>query len=139
MRHPRLCREELTTDLYRQWGRTLGLQVEPNAKFVVGGDVRLSTSSFLAALIDGLCEAGVDVVDLGTLPTPMIYYAKRRLDAAGCAIVTASHNPANVNGLKWMIGDRPPTEGDVRCLERATGQRRKKDGEPTSEPEIPNP
>jgi phosphomannomutase/phosphoglucomutase len=114
---------ELTPELYRQWGRTLGQQVDPGAKFVVGGDVRSSTPEFLAALIDGLCEAGVDLVDLGTLPTPMVYYAKQRLAAAGCAIVTASHNPANVNGLKWMIGQSPPTEEDVRCLERAAGQR----------------
>ena len=113
---------ELTPDLYRQWGRTLGARVEPGGKFVVGGDVRWSTPEFLGALIDGLCDAGVDLVDLGTLPTPMIYYAKRRLGAAGCAIVTASHNPADINGLKWMIGERPPTESDVRSLEQAAGE-----------------
>ena len=127
---------ELTPDLYHQWGRTLGQQVEPGAKFVVGGDVRLSTPEFLGALIDGLCDAGVDLVDLGTLPTPMIYYAKRRLAAAGCAIVTASHNPADVNGLKWMIGEPPPTEDDVRSLEQATasGRRTKKAGRPHPNP-----
>ncbi len=111
---------ELTPELYRAWGRTLGRQVEPMAKFVVGGDVRSSTPPFLAALVDGLCDAGVDLVDLGTLPTPMIYYAKQRLAAAGCAIVTASHNPADVNGLKWMIGDRPPLQKEVRALKRGT-------------------
>jgi len=126
---------ELTPELYRQWGRTLGQQVEPGAKFVVGGDVRLSTPSFLAALIDGLCEAGVDLVDLGTLPTPMIYYAKQRLAAAGCAIVTASHNPADVNGLKWMVGRSPPTEDDVRSLQRgAEGRRRKSRRRTRTEP-----
>jgi len=109
---------ELTADLYRRWGLTLGHQVEPGAKFVVGGDVRDSTPHFQAALVEGLCETGIDVVDLGTLPTPMIYYAKRRLGAAGCAIVTASHNPPDINGLKWMIGDRPPSEKDVRALKR---------------------
>lgn len=114
------ARRELSPELYRQWGRTLGWQVEPRAKFVVGGDVRRSTPAFLAALIEGLCEAGVDLVDLGTLPTPMIYYAQRRLAAAGCAIVTASHNPADLNGLKWRIGDRPPLEKDVRLLRRGT-------------------
>ena len=48
----------------------------------------------------------------------MIYYAQRRLNAAGCAIVTASHHPATVNGLKWLLGDRPPTPDDVAALER---------------------
>jgi len=117
---------ELSPELYRRWGRTLGQQVKAGAKFVVGGDVRASTSEFLAALIDGLCEAGVGVVDLGTLPTPMIYYAKQRLAAAGCAIVTASHNPAEVNGLKWMVGESPPTEEDVRSLERAAAKSRRR-------------
>ena len=110
---------ELSPQLYRSWGRTLGRQIEPGAKFVTGGDVRASTPEFLAALIEGLCQSGADVVDLGVLPTPMIYYARRRLQAAGCAIVTASHNPAAINGLKWMIGDRPPTPDDVAALQRA--------------------
>ncbi len=81
--------------LYESWGRALGRQLPPMAKFVVGGDVRASTPPFLAALMEGLCQAGLDVVDLGLLPTPMIYYAKHRLQADGCAIVTASHNPAD--------------------------------------------
>lgn len=110
---------ELTPNLYRRWGHILGLQVDPQAKFVVGGDVRQSTPEYLAALAEGLSETGVDVVDLGVVSTPMIYYAKRRLTASGCAIVTASHNPADDNGLKWMIGERPPGEEDVAALERA--------------------
>jgi phosphomannomutase/phosphoglucomutase len=109
---------ELTPALYQRWGRLLGGRVEPGAKFVVGGDIRSSTPQFLAALIEGLCEAGVDVVDLGLLPTPMIYYARHRLRALACAIVTASHNPAEANGLKWMIGDRPPTQEEVGTLQR---------------------
>ncbi|MCE5266337.1 MAG: hypothetical protein LLG00_00425 [Planctomycetaceae bacterium] len=110
---------ELSAELYEAWGRGLGQQVTEEAKFVVGGDGRASTPTFLAALVDGLCQAGLDVVDLGPLPTPMIYYAKHRLSAAGCAIVTASHNPASMNGLKWMIGDRPPTPQDVAALQTA--------------------
>jgi hypothetical protein len=101
--------KELTPALYKGWGQTLGQRLPPMAKFLVGGDVRASTPPFLAALIEGLCQAGLDVVDLGLLPTPMIYYAKQRLHADGCAIVTASHNPATVNGLKWMLGDQPTT------------------------------
>jgi phosphomannomutase / phosphoglucomutase len=110
---------ELSPALYEAWGRALGRQLPPSAKFVVGGDVRESTPPFLAALIDGLCQAGLNVVDVGLMPTPMIHYAKRRLHADGCAIVTASHNPATINGLKWMLGDRPPTPDDVTALQRA--------------------
>ncbi|MEN6452015.1 MAG: hypothetical protein ABFC96_16115 [Thermoguttaceae bacterium] len=109
---------ELSAAMYQQWGRTIGQQAPAGSKFVVGGDGRRSTPQFLAALVEGLCEAGLDVVDLGPLPTPMIYYAKRRLRAAGCAIVTASHNRATMNGLKWLVGDCPPTPADVAKLER---------------------
>ncbi len=111
--------KELTPALYERWGRALGNRLPPMAKFVVGGDVRASTPPFLAALVDGLCHAGLDVVDLGLLPTPMTYYAKQRLHADGCAIVTASHNPAPVNGLKWMLGDRPPTPDDVAAMRQS--------------------
>jgi len=108
--------DQLTPELYRRWGRSLGRQVEPKAKFAVAGDVRATTPEFLAALTDGLCQAGVHVVELGILPTPMAHYARRRLRAAGCAVVTASHNPAGQNGLKWTIGHQPPTPDDVELL-----------------------
>ncbi|MBU4398004.1 MAG: hypothetical protein KKE86_01575, partial [Planctomycetes bacterium] len=114
-----LADAELSAAMYEAWGRELGRQLDPGAKFVGGGDVRDSTPPFLAALVEGLCRSGLDVVELGLLPTPMIYYAKRRLEADGCAIVTASHNPAAVNGLKWMLHDRPPTPDEVAGMQRA--------------------
>ncbi|MBN1395408.1 MAG: hypothetical protein JW959_10325 [Pirellulales bacterium] len=112
---------ELTAPMFEAWGRALGRRLAPGAKFVVGGDVRESTPPLMAALVDGLCDSGLDVVELGLLPTPMIHYAKLRLDAAGCAIVTASHNPAQINGLKWMLGDRPPTSEEVAEMALALG------------------
>jgi len=110
----------LRPELYQRWGAILGRRVAAGDTFVVGGDVRLSTPEFKAALSEGLRAAGARVLDLGILPTPMVYFAKRRLRAAGCAIVTASHNPPQINGLKWMIGDLPVTEADVAALRRDT-------------------
>ena len=111
--------KELSPELYASWGRALGRQLPPLAKFVVGGDLRESTPPLLAALVEGLCQAGLDVVDVGLLPTPMIYYARHRLAADGCAIVTGSHDPAAINGLKWMLGDRPTMPDDVAALARS--------------------
>lgn len=109
---------ELSVEMYRRWGQFLGRQLDEGETIVVGGDVRLTTPVCKAGLIEGLCEAGLRVVDLGILPTPMIYFAKRRLRAAACAIVTASHNPPDINGLKWMIRDLPVEEAEVEALRR---------------------
>jgi phosphomannomutase / phosphoglucomutase len=107
---------ELTPELYRRWGFTLGSSVAPSEKFVVGGDLRASTLELVTGLIDGLCLSGVDCIDLGQLPTPMVNYARRRLQAAGSAIVTASHHPPAVNGLSWTIGGRGPSAAEVAQL-----------------------
>jgi len=109
---------EITPEMYRAWGRALGAELPVQTKFVVGGDVRLSTPELLPRLVEGLCQSGLDVVDLGCLPTPMIDYARRRLAAGGWAMVTASDGPPDFNGLRWMLGDRPPTEEDVDRLRR---------------------
>ena len=114
---------ELDPALYLVWGEALGRRLDPGSMFVVGGDVRGSTPAFLEALVSGLIQSGMRVLDLGVLPTPMIYFAKRRRNAAGCAIVTASHNPQHVNGLKWMLGERPPTEADVDSMRQAADSR----------------
>lgn len=109
----------LSAELYRSWGRALGQKLPPGASFVVGGDVRLSTPGFLEALVSGLLEAGMVVENLGVVPTPLVYFAKRHRGARGSAIVTASHSPPDRNGLKWLIGELPPTAEDVLQLEAA--------------------
>lgn len=126
--------EDLTPELYQRWGRILGQQVESGAKFAIGGDVRPSTAAFLEGLAQGLCAGGLDVVHLGVLPTPMIFYAKRRLAAAGCAVVTGSHRPTEFNGLKWMIGDHPPQPEDVQALAEKTRQSPRKSRRKPTQP-----
>jgi len=108
--------EELTEALYEHWGRVLAARVEVGAPFAVGGDVRPSTPAFLEALCAGLAAGGAQVVEVGVAPTPMVYFGRRHLQTRACAIVTASHNPPHVNGLKWMVGSRPPDEAEVRSL-----------------------
>ena len=107
---------DLSTSLYRRWGEALGRQVPRGETMVVGGDRRPSTPDFKQALLEGLLESDIEVADLGIVPTPMVYFARRATRAAGCAIVTASHNPPGVNGLKWLVGELPPTEDDVEQL-----------------------
>jgi phosphomannomutase len=81
-------------------------------KVVVSRDMRPSSGPLAEALVDGLTAAGLDVVDIGLATTPMNYYAIGRLGAAGGVQVTASHNPAQYNGLKFSKHEARPVSGD---------------------------
>ena len=107
-------------EVYRA-GRALAT-LHPGARVAVGGDIRLSTPALKAALIDGLVASGAHVVDVGTIPTPALYYALSRPGLDGGATVTASHNPAQYNGVKFMFGDMPVTRAvmnEVREVARS--------------------
>jgi phosphomannomutase / phosphoglucomutase len=66
-------------------------------------DVRLSTEAFLAQLHRGLIDSGIVVTHLGQIPTPVLYFAVNVLSIKNAMMLTASHNPANYNGMKMMI------------------------------------
>ena len=85
-------------------------------RFLVGGDVRLSTPELKAALVRGLLDSGAEAVDLGTIPTPALYFALKRSGAPAGATVTASHNPPEYNGVKYMIGKTPVTRAAMDHL-----------------------
>ncbi|ATX81681.1 phosphomannomutase [Mariprofundus ferrinatatus] len=85
---------------------------------IVGRDVRLSGPALQASLIRGLTDAGVDVLDVGIVPTPLAYYAVFQLDAAGSVQVTASHNPSDYNGFKMMIGKSSLHGDDIQHLKQ---------------------
>ena len=69
-------------------------------KVAVGRDARKSGSSLMQELIQGLRDAGCDVIDIGMITTPMLYFSSWHLDVDGALCVTASHNPAEYNGIK---------------------------------------
>jgi len=71
---------------------------------VVGRDGRLSGKAFARAIIDGITSCGVNVIDLGEVPTPVVYYAVNVLAVDGGLMLTASHNPGNYNGIKIGVG-----------------------------------
>ena len=96
--------KELTNSDAYHIGRGLSAMLPPGGVMRVGGDVRLSTPELKEQLIRGLTEGGVKVEDLGTIPTPALYYALANSNADGGATVTASHNPPEYNGVKFMLG-----------------------------------
>jgi phosphomannomutase len=92
---------ELNTDLAYKIGRTLVKYL--NAKsIVIGRDVRKSSPDLSYALTAGLTDAGCDVYDLELCGTEMIYFGTPFLDADGGVMITASHNPPEYNGLKFV-------------------------------------
>lgn len=102
---------ELTAEDTYKIGRALATLAP--GKMLVGGDVRLSTPELKAALIRGLLDSGAELTDLGTIPTPALYYALKHSDAQAGATVTASHNPPQYNGVKYMIGSTPVTRAKM--------------------------
>lgn len=92
---------------------------------VVGRDVRETSEHFMRCLITGLHEAGVDVIDIGIVPTPVVYFSVARRQVDGGVVVTASHNPPEFNGLKLrkrgLSGSDPLTSAEVQQV-RAIAQ-----------------
>src|SRR5689334_17483304 len=104
-------------------GRAFGsAAIEAGEKAVaVGRDGRLSGPSLVAALMRGLASTGLDVVDLGAVTTPMLYYVAATRGNHGCRSgiqVTGSHNPKNYNGFKMVLAGRAIHGEEIQGLRR---------------------
>jgi len=77
----------------------------PGAPLIIGHDTRISGDMLEAALIAGICSAGVKALKVGVVPTPAIAYLTRELGAAGGVVISASHNPVADNGIKFFGPD----------------------------------
>ena len=88
-------------------------------KVVVGHDIRLSGRELVDALTEGLRHGGSDVIDIGQCGTEMIYFATAHLDGDGGIMVTASHNPAEYNGMKLVRRGARPISADTGLMEIA--------------------
>ena len=125
--------QDLNEDTYYKLGRAYGTLLYDQQgtkpvhgdrlKVVCGYDARLSGPRFQKACIEGLLASGVDVVNIGMVPTPVMYFAVKYLDVDGGCSVTASHNPAEYNGFKCrkLIGsglNAPLTSEDIQELYR---------------------
>ncbi len=92
-------------------------------KVALGADCRLSSPRLKAALVEGIVESGLTVVDLGMVPTPLMYFTVFQLGLDGGVQVTGSHNPPEDNGFKMMAGPATMSGTDIRAL-RAFIERR---------------
>jgi len=92
------------------------LQGLNTAPVCVGADGRDSGPDLKFALIAGLREGGADVLDCGFCPTPVVYFAAAQQDAMNALVVTASHNPADQNGLKLVLSNRALLDEEITDL-----------------------
>jgi len=98
--------KDLTAEIAKLLGKSFGTYVisKGGNKVSVGRDNRLSSPKFKSALIGGILSTGCDVIDIGLVPTPVMYFSLFNLDIDGGIIVTGSHNPPNFNGFKIALG-----------------------------------
>jgi phosphomannomutase/phosphoglucomutase len=98
--------KNLTPETVTAIGKALGSVVLERAEttIVVGRDGRLSGDSLRRALCDGILSTGCHVVDIGMVPTPILYFATKYLKIPSGVMITGSHNPPDYNGLKMMVG-----------------------------------
>jgi phosphomannomutase/phosphoglucomutase len=104
----RMLGHALGSYLYRKGARTL----------TVGRDARLSGPRLRDALIEGLLNSGMNVVDLGMVPTPVLYYSVHQFGAEGGVMITGSHNPSDYNGFKTMFGSGTIHGAEIQELYR---------------------
>ncbi|MEE4144177.1 MAG: phosphomannomutase/phosphoglucomutase [Halieaceae bacterium] len=109
---------DLTDELVSRIGRAIGTTAGEmdEQTLIVGCDGRKSSPRIKAALIKALMESGRDVIDIGQVPTPLMYFATRHLNCRSGVMVTGSHNPAEDNGLKIVLNQKTIAAGAVQQI-----------------------
>jgi phosphomannomutase len=110
--------DEINPELVYQVGRAYAAFIKPK-QVAVGRDIRLTSEEFAQALIRGLTDAGVDVLDIGLCGTEGVYFATFNWKLDGGIMITASHNPPDYNGIKLVREQSKPVGSDTGLKEIA--------------------
>lgn len=115
---------DITDDFAYRLGKAFASMLPPEESrpLIIGRDVRLSGHKLQQALMSGVQDAGIHIIDIGITPTPLAYFSVYRLDSAGSVQVTASHNPGEYNGFKMMIGRNSLYGDEIQLLMRRMQQ-----------------
>ena len=110
--------DTLTEKVVYNIGRALGSEAlaRGDNTVVVGRDGRLSSPKLSAALIKGLNESGRDVIDIGMVPTPVLYFGANFFDTTSGIMITGSHNPPNYNGIKMVLAGTTLADEAIQAL-----------------------
>ena len=110
--------ETIDTDVFYAIGLAIGAEMDSRGEslIAIGHDGRHSSPAFCKSLGKGLVESGRTVIDIGLIPTPLMYFDTRTLNAQSGAIVTGGNNPANYNGLKIILGGDTVSDAEIHNL-----------------------
>lgn len=110
--------DTLTTDDAYSIGRAFGTMVSRNLgkTVTVGYDGRISSPEMESALTQGLVDSGIAVIRISMGPTPMVYFTSKILNTDGGIMITGSHNPADYNGFKFVMNNKPFYGKDIQRL-----------------------
>jgi len=123
--------KNLTEDVVYWIGRAFAAESRSmnQERVAVGRDGRHSSAPLRDSLTRGLTEGGCDVIDIGQVPTPLLYFATHALDTGTGIMITGSHNPPDYNGLKMMIAGETLAEGRIQALKQRLLDNALSDGE----------
>jgi phosphomannomutase / phosphoglucomutase len=119
-----IVEEDFGGDIPERIGRAYASELrarlggQDGLKVAIGRDNRPSSTGLAAQVIRGIRSAGVDVIDYGTVPTPVLYYAAAKEQTDGGLQITGSHNPPEYNGFKMIIGGRPVYGDAIQRLQQ---------------------
>lgn len=110
--------ESITPEVIYTLGKAIGsaAQEQDEQTIITARDGRLSGPILMEALHNGLRESGCDVIDIGQVPSSVLYFATRYLNYRSGVMLTASHNPSNYNGLKIVLAGKSLSEGTINEL-----------------------
>lgn len=115
-----LVDRDLNEAVVHELGRAVGTYAARKGvkTMTVGRDCRLSSESYAGAVMKGIGETGIHIIDIGLCATPMLYFSIRHLKTEGGVMVTGSHNPPDFNGFKVCVGPDTIYGDDIQELRR---------------------
>ncbi len=115
--------KDLTDEVVDLLGKGFGTYLKEHGakKISIGGDIRLSTERFLKIMIQGIRSTGIDVINIGLVPTPVQYFSMFHLKMDGGVMITGSHNPPDFNGFKLSLNNTPIYGKEIQTLRKIIG------------------
>lgn len=112
--------EDLNEEIIERIGKAYGTYMRKMGKNRVslGRDCRLSSPAFAKAISDGITSTGINIIDIGMVTTPMVYFSLFNLDVDGGVMITASHNPSEYNGVKLCVGKEALFGEEIQKIKR---------------------